>query len=92
VPLHGATSEGGRASLLLRPERIELKAGEHAGSLGGEIRDITFLGTNIHIVVQPSGAAPISVRLPFGHAALDGLSTGARVTMSFNAADTHAFR
>ena len=92
VPLHGAVSSGGRASLLLRPERIDLQAGERGGSLGGEVRDITFLGNNIHVLVGTSGVAPISVRLPFGHAALAGLAPGARVSLSFNAADTHAFQ
>ena len=91
VPLHGAASSGGRASLLLRPERIDLQAGEGEGSLRGEVRDITFLGNNIHVLVAPHGLAPVSVRLPFGHAALAGLAPGASVSMRFNAADTHAF-
>jgi len=91
VPLHGASSTGSRVSLLLRPERIDLQAGVREGLLGGNVRDITFLGNNIHVLVERPGAAPISVRLPFGHAALAGLAIGAKVSMRFNAADTHAF-
>ena len=95
VPLHGATSGSGKASLLLRPERIDLQSGEDAapgaGAIGGEVRDITFLGNNIHVLVAPEGAEPISVRLPFGHAALAGLTQGATVAMSFRAQDAHAF-
>jgi len=99
VPLHGGkssagTSGGGKAALLLRPERIDLKSTGTAapdGVLTGEIRDITFLGNNIHLLVAPPEAEPISVRLPFGHAALAGLAPGAQVSMSFNPADAHAF-
>jgi len=90
VPLHGKVAKG-RASLLLRPERIELEAGTLVGQLTGTVRDITFLGNNIHVMVEPSGIAPISVRLPFGHSALSGLSPGTKVSMSFNPADSHAF-
>lgn len=92
VPLHGAGATGKRVSLLLRPERIELEAGENRGVLGGEVRDITFLGSNIHVLVQPPGVSPVSVRLPFGHSALAALSPGARVSMTFNVKDAHAFQ
>jgi len=91
VPLHGAGRAKQKAALLLRPERIDLQAGAGGGVLAGEVRDITFLGNNIHVLVAPSGAEPISVRLPFGHAALAGLAPGAMVGMTFNAADAHVF-
>ncbi|MCB1445607.1 MAG: ABC transporter ATP-binding protein [Rhizobiaceae bacterium] len=91
VPLHGTARVKDRASLLLRPERIDLRADGAASAIAGEVRDITFLGNNIHVLVATPGAEPISVRLPFGHAALAGLATGARVSMSFNVADAHAF-
>jgi putative spermidine/putrescine transport system ATP-binding protein len=90
VPLHGAVARG-RASLLLRPERIELEAGTQAGQLNGTVRDITFLGNNIHVMVEPSGIAPLSVRLPFGHGALTGLAPGQAVSLRFNPAMAHAF-
>ena len=92
VPLHGASATGGKASLLLRPERIDLKPATDEGALAGQVRDITFLGNNIHVLVESAGLAPVSVRLPFGHSALAGLAAGARVSMHFNAADAHAFR
>ncbi|MGV3550923.1 ABC transporter ATP-binding protein [Rhizobium sp.] len=91
VPLHGAVRVNEKASLLLRPERIDLQAGNADGLLVGEVRDITFLGNNIHVLVAPSGAEPISVRLPFGHPTLAGLAPGAMVGMTFNAYDAHAF-
>jgi putative spermidine/putrescine transport system ATP-binding protein len=90
VPLHGTIAKG-RASLLLRPERIELEAGAQPGQLSGTVRDITFLGNNIHVLVEPSGLAPLSVRLPFGHGALAGLAPGQAVSLSFNPAMAHAF-
>ena len=93
VPLHGGKSSARKAALLLRPERIDLKSagGPTDGVLNGEVRDITFLGNNIHLLVAPPEAEPISVRLPFGHSALAGLAPGAQVSMSFNPADAHAF-
>ena len=91
VPLHGAIAGSGKAALLLRPERMNLHRSENPTSLGGTVRDITFLGNNIHVLVEPEGVAPISVRLPFGHAALMDLAPGAKVSMSFNPADAHAF-
>jgi putative spermidine/putrescine transport system ATP-binding protein len=92
VPMHGTSSGNNKAALLLRPERMNMHIGENLGALGGTVRDITFLGNNIHVLVEPEGVAPISVRLPFGHSALAGLSPGAEVSMSFDPADTHAFR
>ena len=91
VPLHGTARARDKASLLLRPERIDLMASDGGGVLAGEVRDITFLGNNIHVLVAAQGAEPISVRLPFGHAALAGLAPGATVGMRFNASDAHAF-
>ena len=91
VPLHGAIAKG-RVSLLLRPERIELEAGPQAGQLSGTVRDITFLGNKIHVLVEPTGLAPLSIRLPFGHGALTGLTPGQPVSLKFNPAMAHAFQ
>lgn len=99
VPLHvaksgsgqGAKSSAEKVSLLMRPERIDLKSGASSGQLTGEVRDITFLGNNIHVVVEPRGVEPIAVRLPFGHAALDGLAPGAVVSLSIDPDTAHAF-
>jgi putative spermidine/putrescine transport system ATP-binding protein len=91
VPLHGAAPSGGKAVLLLRPERIELATGRGNGLIDGRVRDITFLGNNVHVLFAPDAGEPIAVRLPFGHQALAGLAAGADVSIRFNAADTHAF-
>lgn len=95
VPLHGSKGASGKASLLLRPERIDLKSGASdeakPGAIIGEVRDITFLGNNIHVLVDRGGVEPISVRLPYGHAALAGLAPGGKVALSFDPSTAHAF-
>ena len=91
VPLHGRSVGAGRVSLLLRPERIDLEAGTRPGRLGGVVRDITFLGNNFHILVEPEGVSPISVRLPFGHAAIPAIAGGQAVSLGFNPDSAHAF-
>jgi putative spermidine/putrescine transport system ATP-binding protein len=95
VPLHGTkASAGGKASLLLRPERIDLSSAtsdDKDGAITGIVRDITFLGNNIHVLVAPTGVEPISVRLPFGHAALAELATGTMVSLSVDPGTAHAF-
>lgn len=91
VPLNGAAQPGDKASLLLRPERIDLRARGDSSVLAGRVRDITFLGNNVHVLIVPPGAEPIAVRLPFGHAGLSGLEPGVEVSLAFNAADAHAF-
>jgi len=55
------------------------------------VRDLTFLGNNIHVLVEPKGARPISVRLPFGHGALAGLAVGQDVSLRFNPESAHMF-
>ncbi|MGI6245434.1 MAG: ABC transporter ATP-binding protein [Pseudochelatococcus sp.] len=90
IPLHGGATSG-KVSLMLRPERIDLAVGEGRGTLDGVVRDVTFLGNNIHVLVEPPGASVISVRLPFGHAALSGIVAGAPVSLAFNPESTHAF-
>jgi putative spermidine/putrescine transport system ATP-binding protein len=90
VRLHGAAA-GGKAALMLRPERIDLSLGRQANTLSGTVRDLTFLGNNTHVLVESQGIAPLSVRLPFGHRTLEGLAPGAEVSIGFNAANVHAF-
>uniref|UniRef100_UPI0039814C52 TOBE domain-containing protein n=1 Tax=Shinella sp. BYT-45 TaxID=3377377 RepID=UPI0039814C52 len=91
VPLHGAPGDGAKASLMLRPERIGLTSGAGGGQLTAKVRDITFLGNNIQVLVEPYGIGPISVRLPFGHAAVAGLAPGAMVSLSIDPSTAHAF-
>jgi putative spermidine/putrescine transport system ATP-binding protein len=90
VPLHGV-SPSGRASLMLRPERIDLALGRTEGALTGSVMDMTFLGNNTNVLIEPKGLQPISVRLPYGHKALEGLTPGAEVTFVFNPQSAHAF-
>ncbi|MCF3638931.1 ABC transporter ATP-binding protein [Rhizobium sp. TRM95111] len=91
VPLQGRRAAGERAALLLRPERIDLAPGGRPGHLGGTVRDITFLGNTIHVIVEPPGVPPLSVRLPFGHRALAGLAPGVSVSLDFVPEAMHAF-
>ncbi|WP_377293136.1 ABC transporter ATP-binding protein [Rhizobium sp. SG2393] len=93
VPLH-SKGQGKTAALLLRPERIELKAGEAgaAASLSGTIRDITFLGNNTDVLVDIPAGKQLSVRLPFGHPMLGGLRPALPVSLSFDPATVHAFQ
>jgi putative spermidine/putrescine transport system ATP-binding protein len=92
VPLH-SRGEGKLASLLLRPERIELrKAANDGRNLSGTIRDLTFLGNNTDILVDLSKGGSVSVRLPFGHPMLQGLSTAAHVDLVFDPAGAHVFQ
>lgn len=90
VPFHGKS--GDRAALMLRPERIDLRSGGVAGrGLEGTVRDMTFLGNNTQVLVEPLGLEPIAVRLPFGHPSLSGLSPGSTVTLVIDPASAHAF-
>jgi putative spermidine/putrescine transport system ATP-binding protein len=91
VPLH-SQGTGRKAALLLRPERIELARGTSENALSGQVRDLTFLGNNTHLLVDIGAGEPISVRLPFGHPMLEGLGHGASVHLRFNPASAHAFR
>lgn len=92
VPLHGGSERKG-ASLLIRPERIELHSGSAVTEavLHGQVEDMTFLGSNWHIRVGVDGAGPIAVRLPYGHKALSGLSMGAAVGIGFEGSNAHVF-
>ena len=91
VPLHGGAA-GSTASLMLRPERITLSRGRQPNALTGTVRDMTFLGNNTQVLVDLAGMEPLSVRLPFGHTALEGLSPGADVSLGFDPGSAHAFR
>ena len=91
VPLHANVPKNRKAALMLRPERIGLTSGAGTGQLTARVRDITFLGNNIQLLVEPNGIEAISVRLPFGHAALAGLAPGALVSLSIDPSTAHAF-
>jgi putative spermidine/putrescine transport system ATP-binding protein len=92
VPLHGQ-GNGGKGSLLLRPERLELrKAGGDAGALRGVVLDMHFLGNNTDVVVDIGAGETLSVKLPFGHPVLAEIGPTAMVDVTFDAGATHVFR
>lgn len=91
IPLHGETAAKGKASLMLRPERLSLSRTPVSSGFAATVRDITFLGNNIEVnTVTPSGA-DVSVRLPFGHEAVYSLARGEQVWLTFDSAAAHAF-
>lgn len=88
VPVHG-TARPGAATLLLRPERINLARGGEG--LPATVTDVTFLGNNFHVAAVTPAGEEVSIRLPFGHAAASSLSRGETVSLSFDPASAHVF-
>ncbi|MBW3095832.1 ABC transporter ATP-binding protein [Pseudohoeflea coraliihabitans] len=93
VPLHGRPGERARGALLLRPERMDLsrQAGPDKTGLPVQISDITFLGSNIHVAAATGWGETVSVRLPFGHQSISGLSRGDTVWLRFDPGAAHVF-
>ena len=89
VPVHGSARPGA-ATLLLRPERINLARGPGEG-LPVTVTDITFLGNNFHVATVTDRGEPLSVRLPFGHEAAMSLARGETVRLTFDPASAHVF-
>ncbi|TCU40850.1 TOBE domain-containing protein [Rhizobium azibense] len=76
---------------MLGPERIRLSRHDGSGGLSATVRDITFLGNNIHVATATAAGEALSVRLPFGHEAMAGLSPGDRVHLAFDPGAAHVF-
>jgi len=93
VPVNGNVETGRSAALLLRPERVRLSRGQNGDPIGlsATVRDITFLGNNTHVSTVTDWNEALSVRLPFGHEAVSGLSRGDKVWISWDPASAHAF-
>ena len=93
VPLHGGRGQAGQGSLLLRPERLSLSRARPDGetALPVEVKDLTFLGSNIHVAAATAWGEPIAIRLPFGHSAIEGLSRGDTVWIGFEPRSAHVF-
>jgi putative spermidine/putrescine transport system ATP-binding protein len=93
VPVHGSAVAGGKAALMLRPERLQLMKSAPVGTaaLPVTVSDITFLGNNIHVVTQTAKGDGLAVRLPFGHEAISRLSRGDSVWLGFDPASAHVF-
>ncbi|MGN8114330.1 ABC transporter ATP-binding protein [Labrys sp. 22185] len=90
VPMHGSVS-GSKASVMLRPERLFLSKASSDKGVPVTVSDITFLGNNIHVVTRTGKGNELSVRLPFGHEAIAGLSRGDAVWLRFDAEAAHVF-
>ena len=90
VPAHGALQRG-PATLLLRPERVSLARGAQAEGLPATVTDVTFLGNTYHVAAVTPRGEPLSIRLPFGHAAAPALTRGDAVSLSFDPAAAHVF-
>ncbi|TPK53011.1 ABC transporter ATP-binding protein [Mesorhizobium sp. B2-4-19] len=92
VPVHGDPAHGGEVSVMLRPEHISLSQVPSAeGSLPVTVIDITFLGNNTHVLTETSSHEKLSVRLPFGHAAVNDLQRGQAAWVSWDSSMATAF-
>lgn len=91
IPLHGTAAAGSTAMLMLRPERLTLLSNEAPDTLPATINDITFLGNTIDLAAATGDGHRLSVRLPFGHPALQGLAVGTHVRLGFDPAVAHVF-
>lgn len=91
IPVHGDVKPGAKAALMLRPERARLSRMQTENSFLVTVNDITFLGNNIHVSTELSNGEPLSVRLPFGHEAITGLSRGENVHIAFDPESAHVF-
>ncbi|SCW62522.1 putative spermidine/putrescine transport system ATP-binding protein [Rhizobium mongolense subsp. loessense] len=91
IPVHGKAVSNGKGALMLRPERIRLSRHDGGNGLSATVRDITFLGNNIHVATATAAGDALSVRLPFGHEAIAGLNPGDRVHLEFDPGAAHVF-
>lgn len=94
VPAHGDIAAGQGASLLLRPERIRLfrQRQDNQAGLSVTVRDVAFLGNNTHVSTVTDWDETLSVRLPFGHAAVSDLSHGDKVWINWDPESAHVFQ
>ena len=92
VAVRGKPTRGGEASVMLRPERISLsQAPSRVNSLPVTVIDVTFLGSNTHVLTETRSREKLSVRLPFGHASAESLRSGQSVWVSWDPLAAHAF-
>ncbi|MXN52844.1 ATP-binding cassette domain-containing protein [Shinella sp. AETb1-6] len=91
VPLHGGSAANGKASLMLRPERLSLSRAAVPSGISVTVRDITFLGNNVEVSTATPAGVDLAVRLPFGHEAILSLARGEQAWLTFDTASAHAF-
>ncbi|WP_320202076.1 ABC transporter ATP-binding protein [Agrobacterium sp. rho-13.3] len=88
IPVHGTAVAGSRASLMLRPERIRLSRDHNGASgLAAKVSDIT----NVHVMTETVSGEKLAVRLPFGNAAIGGISRGDLVSLDFDPGSARVF-
>jgi putative spermidine/putrescine transport system ATP-binding protein len=90
VPLHGLGANG-KATLMLRPERLSLSRVSVPSGIAVTVRNITFLGNNIEVSTETPAGVDLAVRLPFGHEAISSLARGEPAWLTFDTASAHAF-
>lgn len=93
VPMHGTGAPGGKAELMLRPERIDLSqaAGPQGASLPVTVEDVTFLGNNSAVATRTDWGEPLYIRLNFGHPMMDGVVRGDKLHVRWQPQDAHVF-
>jgi len=93
VPAHsgGDMRTGTQASLLLRPERLSLSHTAVEGMLPVSVQDVTFLGNTVEVATQTETGAPLTVRLPYGHASISHLAEHQHAWLGFDSASAHVF-
>jgi len=93
IPAHGGEHpcSCNQADLLLRPERLSLFRQQAPGTLPVTVQDVTFLGTTVEVATQTESGLPLTVRLPFGHAAIADLTQHHPLWVGFDASTAHVF-
>ncbi|BAI74468.1 spermidine/putrescine transport system ATP-binding protein (plasmid) [Azospirillum sp. B510] len=94
VRSHGSVKAGAAGTLMLRPERVRIRACTGDGGDAGmavTIRDITFLGDNTHFSVETDWKQSMAIRVPFGRSGAEGLAVGGRARIDWVAEDAHVF-
>ena len=93
VPMHGTGVAGGKAELMLRPERIDLAAqpGTPGASLPVTVEDVTFLGNNSTVSARTGWGEVLSVRMNFGHPMMGHVRRGDALHVRWRPQDAHVF-
>jgi putative spermidine/putrescine transport system ATP-binding protein len=92
IPVYrGATI--GKGDLMLRPERISLlRTKPVTGSaLRAAVRDVTFLGSHVHVAASTSAGRDVAVRLPFGDENIGSLVRGDTIWLGFDPMHARVF-
>ncbi|SNR62110.1 ABC transporter ATP-binding protein [Paracoccus sediminis] len=93
IPMHGTGLAGGKAELMLRPERIELTAqpGLSGASLPVTVEDVTFLGNSSTVSARTGWGEVLSVRMNFGHPMMGQVRQGDALHVRWQPQHAHVF-